>query len=167
MFMSAGLSGFTCVAIVSMTSGAALVLPHITTSVNGNDTILVDTNLDTAVAVVCVIAALSVLPIYGLAAWFFLISLGAYWDCFALRHSAKLKFATAWFSFIFPNTPFINATFAIGEAFNADPIRWIGCVLSVLVVGMWVFVFAMMMRAVIRKEILWPHPHEDLAAIKP
>ena len=166
IFMSAGLSGFTIVAIMSMASGAALVLPHITTSNNGNDTILADTNLDIVVAVIRVMASLSVLPLYGLAAWFFLISVGAYWKCFVPRHYAKLKFSMAWLSFIFPNTPFINATFAVGEAFNADSIRWIGCVLSVLVVGMWVFVFVMMLRAVIRKDILWPHPDEDLAEIK-
>ena len=66
-----------------------------------------------------------------------------------------------WYSFVFPNTALITATFAIGRAFESRVIQIIGCVMTPLLILVWFFVFGMMVRAVILKQILWPQKGED------
>jgi len=72
-----------------------------------------------------------------------------------------MRFAMNWYSFIFPNTALITATFAIGKAFDIHAIRIIGCVMTVALILMWCFVFFMMIRAVVLHHILWPQQGED------
>lgn len=66
-----------------------------------------------------------------------------------------------WFSFVFPNTALITATFAIGKAFSCKPIQIIGCTMAILLVLMWFFVCYMMVRAIVLRQILWPQKGED------
>jgi hypothetical protein len=66
-----------------------------------------------------------------------------------------------WYSFIFPNTALITATFAVGKAFNCKPIQIIGCVLTCILIAAWILVFGMMIRAIKLKHILWPQKGED------
>lgn len=66
-----------------------------------------------------------------------------------------------WYSFVFPNTALVTATFAVGKAFGSDVIQTIGCVMTVILIGVWVFVFVMMIRAIFLKQILWPQKGED------
>lgn len=66
-----------------------------------------------------------------------------------------------WYSFVFPNTALVTATFAVGKAFNSVGIQIVGCVMTVVVIGVWVFVFVMMVRAIYLKQILWPQKGED------
>lgn len=66
-----------------------------------------------------------------------------------------------WYSFVFPNTALITATFAVGKALDARPIQIVGCVMTVALVAVWVFVIGMMFRAVHHKQILWPQKGED------
>lgn len=72
-----------------------------------------------------------------------------------------MPFAVTWYSFVFPNTALVTATFAIGQAFDSKAIQVVGCVLAVMLVMVWIFVFVMMIRAIILKEILWPQKGED------
>ena len=72
-----------------------------------------------------------------------------------------MTFAMTWFSFVFPNTALITATFAIGKAFNAKAIQILGCALTPLLIVTWFLVVAMMIRAIILKQILWPQKGED------
>ena len=57
--------------------------------------------------------------------------------------------------------PLQTATFAVGRALDNKPIRIAGCVMTCFLVAMWFFVFAMMIRALILKQILWPQKQED------
>jgi Voltage-dependent anion channel len=67
-----------------------------------------------------------------------------------------------WYSFVFPNTALTTATFAISVALgNNRSFAIIGCVLTVTLVIMWIFVFSMMIRAVYLRHILWPQMQED------
>ena len=88
--------------------------------------------------------------------WFF-VSLGAHWACVRNR----FPFAMTWFSFIFPNTALVTATFAIGKAFESHDIQVIGCVMTCILILFWVFVFGTMIRAIITHEIMWPQKGED------
>ena len=93
-----------------------------------------------------------------LAYWFFFISIGAHWSCV---RKDRMTFDMSWYSFIFPNTALITATFAVGKAFESRAIQIIGCVLTPILVLTWIFVFGMMIRAVILEQILWPQKGED------
>lgn len=66
-----------------------------------------------------------------------------------------------WYSFIFPNTALITATFAVGKAFKSRAIQILGCVLTPILILVWIFVCGMMIRAIILGQILWPQKGED------
>lgn len=60
------------------------------------------------------------------------------------------------FSFVFPNTALVTATYQIGRAFNCRPLEIVGCVKAGFLVLVWATVFGMMVRCVWRRELLWP-----------
>ncbi len=93
----------------------------------------------------------------SLAIWFFLVSAGAHYSCVR----GNMSFAMNWFSFIFPNTALITATFAVAKAFSSPAINIVGCVMTCLIILTWLFVVFMMFRAVYLKQILWPQKGED------
>ena len=67
-----------------------------------------------------------------------------------------------WNAFIFPNTAFITAIFAVATALGDNyVINIIGCVLTVVLIIGWFFVMAMLIRAVILRQILWPFKVHD------
>ena len=66
-----------------------------------------------------------------------------------------------WYSFIFPNTALITATLAMGKAFTSNALQITGTVMAGILVGAWMFVFVMMIRAIYLKQILWPQKGED------
>lgn len=150
MFISVGPSGFTIAGIVTMGQH----LPHIVPpdfmgpglgQLAGN------------VAMIC--ANWVGLWLWGLALWFFFVSVGAHWSC-ATR--GKMDFAMTWYSFVFPNTALTTATFAIAKALGGSrPIMYVGCAMTVLLIVVWFFVFGMMIRAVKMRQILWPQKQED------
>lgn len=73
----------------------------------------------------------------------------------------RMIFSMAWFSFVFPNTALITATFAIGKAYSCKPIEILGLVMTVLLILMYFFVVCMMIRAIRLRHILWPQKGED------
>ena len=66
-----------------------------------------------------------------------------------------------WFSFVFPNTALVTATFAVGDAFDSVVIQIVGCVMTCILIIVWIVVFGMMIRAIKLKHILWPQKGED------
>ncbi|KAL9614892.1 MAG: hypothetical protein Q9167_000634 [Letrouitia subvulpina] len=148
MFVSVGPSGFTVAGVVGMAESLAKNLP---------DNFMGDGHL--AAIILRIIANWACLWIWGLACWFFLVSVGAHWSC--AKHDGSIGFNMTWFSFVFPNTALITATFAIGKAFNSKAIQVIGCIMTVLLIVAWFLVFGMMIRAIKNKRILWPQKGED------
>lgn len=150
MFISVGPSGFTIAGIVNM----GQQLPRVVSKdfmgpgmgeLAGN------------VGRIC--ANWMGLWLWGLALWFFLISVGAHLSC-ATR--GKMDFAMTWYSFIFPNTALTTATFAIAKALNGNrTIQYAGCAMTIGLILTWFFVFGMMIRAVRIHQILWPQKQED------
>ena len=147
MFVSVGPSAFTVAGILGMAEHVERTLPL---GFMGNTKLIA--------TIIRVMASWACLWIWGLALWFFLISVGAHWSCIGRR---QLTFAMSWFSFVFPNTALITATFAIGKAFNIRAIKIIGCVLTPILIIVWIVVVIMMVRAIILKQILWPQKGED------
>ncbi|PSN67312.1 hypothetical protein BS50DRAFT_493569 [Corynespora cassiicola Philippines] len=150
MFISVGPSGFTIAGIVNMGQELPKIVPPD----------FMGPGLGQLVGNVGMIGANFMgLWLWGLALWFFLISVGAHWSC-ATR--GKMDFAMTWYSFVFPNTALTTATFAIAKALNGNkPIQYVGCGMTILLIITWFFVSGMMIRAVIIKQVLWPQKQED------
>ena len=106
-----------------------------------------------------VVASWSSLWLWGLALWFFLISVGSHWSC--IHKGRGISFSMTYFSYIFPQTALLTATFAVGETFRCRAIQIIGCVMTPILIVAWFLVFAAMVRAILNKQILWPQKGED------
>ena len=72
-----------------------------------------------------------------------------------------MHFALPWFSFVFPNTALVTATFAIGKAFNVRAIEIVGATMTVTIIVVWIFVIVMMIRALVMKQVLWPSSDDE------
>ncbi|KAL8715077.1 MAG: hypothetical protein Q9220_001034 [cf. Caloplaca sp. 1 TL-2023] len=112
-----------------------------------------------AAMILKVVANWTCLWLWGLSLWFFFVSVGAHWTC--AQRKGGLAFGMTWFSFVFPNTALITATFAVGKAFQSKAIQVVGCVMTVLLIIAWFLVFGMMIRAIALKQVLWPQKGED------
>ena len=147
MFVSVGPAGFTAASMIGMAEGAQRALPP---DFMGNT--------EMAAMALKVISAWAGLWIWGLACWFFLLSVGAHWS--TVEHH-KMVFSMTWYSYVFPNTALVTSTFAIGKAFDSATIQVIGCVMTPILILTWVLVVGMMIRAIALKQILWPQKGED------
>jgi len=147
MFVSVGPSGFTVAGVLAMAEALQRAIPK---EFMG-DGIL-------AAMILRVAANWMGLWIWGLTLWFFFVSVGAHWSC--VGHES-MTFGMTWFSFVFPNTALITATFAVGKAFDSKAIQIVGCVMTPILIFVWFLVFGMMIRAIILKQILWPQKGED------
>ncbi|KAL8924416.1 MAG: hypothetical protein Q9208_004024 [Pyrenodesmia sp. 3 TL-2023] len=148
MFVSVGPCGFTVAAVLGM----ADALPR-----NVDQAFMGDGPLASMIAKV--VANWACLWLWGLALWFFFVSAGAHWSC--ARQEGGFPFSMTFYSFVFPNTALVTATFAVGKAFRSRGIQIVGCVMTVCVIGAWVVVFVLMVRAIAQKQILWPQKGED------
>ncbi|KAJ4349731.1 uncharacterized protein N0V89_008349 [Didymosphaeria variabile] len=150
MFISVGPSGFTISGIVTMGQALPEVVP---------EDFMGKGMGELAGKVGMIVANFMGLWLWGLALWFFLVSVGAHYSCV---RRGKMDFAMTWYSFIFPNTALTTATFAIAKALDGNrPIQYVGCAMTILVIVTWLVVFSMMFRAVKIHQILWPQKQED------
>lgn len=147
MFISVGPSGFTASGLINMAANLPAVIPHDFMNVG-----------QLAGTISVVMANWVGIWLWALALFFCIVSVGAHVSCIG---NGRFHFAMTWFSFVFPNTGFTSATFAVGKALDNEPIKVIGCVFVCLLIVMWLFVVSMMIRAVVTKQILWPQKQED------
>lgn len=153
MFVSVGPSAFTVAGTIGMAENLSKILWRLPSQtymgVFGTQ----------AAAILRLVANWSSLWLWGLAWWFFFISLLSNLTCLQRKH--QMPFAMTWFSFVFPQTALTTATFRVAEAFDIDAVRVIGCVMTVMLIVVWICVIIMMVRAIILKQILWPEKGED------
>ena len=116
-------------------------------------------NPQMAALIVKIIGSWASLWIWGLALWFFFISVGSHYSCVHKGH--HLTFTMTWFSYVFPQTALVTATFAVGRTFESKAIQIIGCIMTPLLIATWFVVVSMMIRAIFLKQILWPQKGED------
>lgn len=147
MFVSVGPSAFTVAGIVSMAADAKRAFPD---SFMGNGAMAAD--------VLKVVVNFAALWLWGLAIFFFFIASFAHYSTIG---PGRMVFNMTWFSFVFPNTALVTATFAIGHAFSCRPILILGTAMVIPLLLMYLFVCAMMVRAVVLRHILWPQKGED------
>ncbi|CAI7570920.1 unnamed protein product [Penicillium pancosmium] len=147
MFVSVGPSGFTVAGIVNMAAEAKRSFPA---DFMGNGPLAAD--------VLRVVVDFAALWLWGLAIFFFIIASAAHWSAIGPN---RMVFSMTWFSFVFPNTALITATFAIGKAFDCKAINIVGCAAILPLLLMYFFVCYMMIRAIVCRHILWPQKGED------
>ncbi|KAF4248113.1 hypothetical protein CNMCM8980_006402 [Aspergillus fumigatiaffinis] len=147
MFVSVGPSAFTVSGLVTMAAHAKRCFPD---DFMGNGAL--------AANILEVVVNFACLWLWGLAIFFFFIATFAHWSTIG---PGRMSFSMACFSFVFPNTALITATFAIGNAFSCKPILIIGCAMIFPLILMYIFVFYMMIRAIVLRQIMWPQKGED------
>lgn len=155
MFVSVGPAAFTC----SGTIGMALNLPRILA--HEPDGIYMGVPSELAAQILMLLANWACLWLWGLALWFFFVSVISNIIPLWKHKENKIPFAMTWYSYIFPQTALTTATFRIAIAFEIRALNIIGCVMTGLVVAMWFFVVVTMFRAIWLKQILWPEKGED------
>lgn len=121
MFVSVGPSGFTISGLVTM----GLCIPEV-----ASKDFLIPGNGELAANISKVMAIWAGLWLWGLAIWFFIVSVGAHWSCVQKR---RMQFAMTFYSYVFPNTALTTATFAIAKALENEPIAILGCVMTCIV----------------------------------
>lgn len=84
------------------------------------------------------------------------MSVGSFWKYARPEHEAKTSFQMTFFSFVFPPTALISATFQLGRAFNNRPLEIVGCVMAAVLVVVWAAVFWKMIRCIYERKLLWP-----------
>lgn len=147
IFVSIGPFGFTVAGLVGLANNAEFIVP---------DDLLGNAN---AVSILKILSYMLGLFLWGLTIWFFLVSLGSLWKY--LKPARRLPFHITWFSFVFPNTAMVTATFSLGTALKNDGLKIFGCVLAACLVLVWIIVFACVVRNLRNKKLLWPKDEDD------
>ena len=143
MFISAGPPSFTGLALIGLSKS----LPE-------NYGIFAKFPL--AIEILQTLADFTAIFLWLFAFWFFCITLSA-----VLMGARQMSFHNIWWSLVFPNVGFTIATIRIGEELQSPGILWVATVMTILLVVMWIFVFCMQVRAVLKKQILMPGKDED------
>lgn len=91
--------------------------------------------------------------------WFFALA------CVSVITAGKTRFTMQWWSFVFPQVALCTAGLTIGGAYGSPAVEWVFTVFTVILVGVWLFVAVAHVRAVIKKQVLWPGMDEDFEVI--
>lgn len=147
VFISIGPSGFTAAGLVQLGGLAGEILP---------EDFMMPGMTGHAVFILKLLSAMIGLWLWGLAFWFFLVSVGSFWKYARPEHEAKIGFQMTFFSFVFPNTALLTATYQIGSAFSCRPLQIVGCAMTGVLVLVWAIIFITMIRCIWKRELLWP-----------
>ncbi|EGY14223.1 hypothetical protein VD0002_g6116 [Verticillium dahliae] len=109
------------------------------------------------IQVMQVLAVCTAVFVWCLSFWFMCIAVVG---MLLSRHEST--FGLGWFSFVFPITGFVIATLMLGDSFHSSAIQWVGTVLSVVLVMIYLFVMTRVVIGLKNKEIMWPGKDEDV-----
>ncbi|CAG9956990.1 unnamed protein product [Clonostachys rosea f. rosea IK726] len=142
VFISIGPYGFTAAGIVQLGQQANVIVPP---GFLGSEM---------TVDILKVLSVLVGLWFWGLCIWFFLVSLGSLWKY--VRTGSSIPFQMTWWSFVFPNTALVTATQTMSNVFDSKGIHICACVLTVVLIIVWVGVFITMLHCLRTKKLLYP-----------
>lgn len=94
--------------------------------------------------------------IWTLGFWFFSLSLVA-----TLQSIRTMSFHLVWYALVFPNVGFTIAVIKIGQQLLSPGIQWVGSIMTIILITVWLFVMVMHFRAVVTKQIMMPDADED------
>ena len=97
----------------------------------------------------------------GIFLWMFTFWLFSIAVLACLSGLRKMKFTLSWWAFVFPSVGFTIGTIAIGQELQSEGILWVGSVMTILVILIWLVCIVACVRAVITKRIMWPGMDED------
>ncbi|RDW74776.1 hypothetical protein BP6252_05918 [Coleophoma cylindrospora] len=144
MFIAVGPPSFTALALIGMANSSSVFTASI---------------IETAVVpadVLKIMALFLAIFLWSLSLWFFSISLIS-----VLAVAAKMSFHLSWWSLVFPNIGFTIATIEIGTLLKSEGILWLGSVMTVMIVAIWLFVIVAHVHAVTTSKIMYPGKDED------
>jgi C4-dicarboxylate transporter/malic acid transport protein len=144
IFIAVGPPAFTSLALISLANS----WPR-TRDFAGSEAI--------AVQVFQILATFSAIFMWSLALWFCTISAIA---CIATWR--ELAFHLNWWAFVFPNIGFIISVISIGKELQSEGILWVGNIMTIFLIGLYLFIMAQHIRAVVGKRILYPGKDEDV-----
>ena len=147
MFISVGPGSFTGLAYIGMAEAAIEVFPH---------TFVVGTADVPTGQILKVMATFVAISFWSLSFFFFCLSAVA-----VSVEIGKTSFHMTWWSLVFPNTGFIIALISIGKAIDSPVILWTASVATVCQIILWLSVAFATIRAVMKRQILWPGKDED------
>ncbi|KAL2759699.1 hypothetical protein ACRALDRAFT_2023836 [Sodiomyces alcalophilus JCM 7366] len=142
VFISIGPYAFTMTAIVQLGSSADVIFPP--------DFM----GAEQAVPIVRIMSVLVGVWLWGVALWFFMVSVGSLWKY--VKRDRKIPFQMTWWSFVFPNTALAAATAAMGKVFDNSGLHILTAVMTVCLVVVWAIVFVNMIRSLKNRTLLWP-----------
>jgi tellurite resistance protein TehA-like permease len=103
-----------------------------------------------------VLALCAAVFLWGLSFWFFASATMA-----VAAGMPDRRFHLSWWSFVFPNVGFTLASIRIGTALGSQGVLWFSSVMTALLFAAWLFIAFRSVRAVYKREILWPGHDED------
>ncbi|KAI6393957.1 hypothetical protein MCOR20_010688 [Pyricularia oryzae] len=106
-------------------------------------------------AVIQIMAYVVGTALWGLSLWWFSIALTG-----VLRAPPRY-FHLPWWGMIFPNAGFSLATITLGKSFGNTQIQILGTVMSSLVALLYLYILYNHIRALLRREIMYPGKDED------
>ncbi|KAK0639952.1 voltage-dependent anion channel-domain-containing protein [Cercophora newfieldiana] len=94
--------------------------------------------------------------LWALSFWWFGIAVAA------VVISPPKDFHLGWWASVFPNVGFVLATLALGREFQNEAVLWFGTAISILMLCVYLFVGANLVKAVWKQEIVYPGRDEDV-----
>lgn len=174
MFIAVGPPSFTAAALLSMADQAEGILNGLLTlQVDYEDgevtpslgkelgwLVLPDNDLpvDMIAAGTRLVAMTSAVFLWGLSFWFFVSAVAA---VVLPPGMPDRRFHLSWWSFIFPNVGFVLSTVRVGRVFASEGLLWFSSVMTAGLVLAWLIIGARCLKAVRRREIMWPGHDED------
>ncbi|PYI19133.1 putative C4-dicarboxylate transporter/malic acid transport protein [Aspergillus violaceofuscus CBS 115571] len=146
MFICVGPPAFTALALIGMTNG----LPE-------DFQVLQDPHPFQDAHILRLLAIATGAFLWALSLWFFSIAI------IATIRLPPTAFHLNWWAMVFPNTGFTLATITLGKAFDSPGVKGVGSAMSICIVGMWLFVFVSNVRAVVKRDIVYPGKDEDVS----
>ncbi|KAI1878259.1 uncharacterized protein JN550_000441 [Neoarthrinium moseri] len=144
MFIAVGPPSFTSLAIIGMANNFPTTYDYFG-------------NAELTMQIFRAIATMVSVFIWSLSLWFFAIAVVA---CLAARK--HMTFRLNWWAFVFPNVGFTIAVLNIGKALESPGIKWVGTIMTILLVCTWLCVFGSHIRAFIRRDIVYDGKDEDV-----
>ena len=111
----------------------------------------------TLAAGIRVVAVVSAVFLWGLSFWFFTSAMVA-----VVAGMPDRKFHLSWWSFVFPNVGFTISLIRIGNAVGSQGVLWMGSAMAAVLFVAWAFIGFRCVRAVHKREIVWPGHDEDV-----
>ncbi|KAF7522299.1 hypothetical protein G7054_g12204 [Neopestalotiopsis clavispora] len=144
MFIAVGPPAFTSLAIIGMANAFPTTYGYFG-------------DADVTRQIVETLATMTAVFIWSLSFWFWAIAVVA---CLAVCR--QMTFSLSWWAFVFPNVGFTIATLTIGKQFESRGVEWVGTVMTILLVALYLFILVNHAHAFVRKDIVYEGKDEDV-----